>query len=281
MTIMTDQHRYAGHDLHELNELAKRLAVEAGELVESMRDEVDFAGETKSSATDVVTAADKAAEDMIITGLLTDRPDDGVLGEEGGSKGGSTGVRWLIDPIDGTTNYIYDIAAYCVSIAAEIDGILAVGVVYEPKSKRCYHGTRGGGSFVSQDRGEDVRLRVTTATALATSLVGTGFGYLADRRQGQAEVLLSLLPRIRDIRRFGSAALDLCFVAEGQLDAYYEKGLNPWDLAAGTVIAREAGALVGDLRNGEPSDVFTLAAGPGLFEALGDELRQLDADRRP
>ena len=257
-----------------LLELATRLARSAGQLAQDMRGDVDLSGETKSSATDVVTAADKAAETLIVEGVLEARPDDSILGEEGGTRTGTSDVRWLVDPIDGTTNYVYGIPAYAVSVAAEVAGELAVGVVYDPAHERCYSATAGGGAFL-----DGRRLEVKTNVQLGTSLVGTGFGYLADRRRDQAAVLLSLLPQVRDIRRFGSAALDLCFVAEGQLDAYYEKGLHPWDLAAGWLIAKEAGATVGDLNGGLPGETFTLAANPILFSQLADLLRSLDADK--
>lgn len=275
---MTDPSVDATHparpDPDELLALARDLAAQAGSLVERLRHEVDLAGETKSSATDVVTAADRAAEQLIVDGIIAQRPEDGLLGEEGEDRIGSSGVRWLIDPIDGTTNYVYNVPAYSISIAAEYDGDLLVAVVFEPKSRQCYHAVAGRGAFV-----DDRPLAVTKTVDLATSLVGTGFGYRPERRLAQAEVLLTILPRVRDIRRFGSAALDLCFVAEGRLDAYYEKGLNPWDLAAGTLIAREAGALVEDLRGGPPSSDFTLAANPELFSQLGELLRSAEADR--
>ena len=262
--------------LPELLALARTLAIEAGELIESMRATVDLSGDTKSSSVDVVTAADRAAEAHIVERLSTLRPDDALLGEEGTGKQGSTDVRWIIDPIDGTTNYVYGVPSYGVSIAAEVAGLLAIGVVYEPVFERCYTAHRGGGA---QKNG--VTIGVNTDPSLETALIGTGFGYLPDRRQGQAEVLVGLLPRVRDIRRFGSAALDLCYVAEGQLDGYYERGLNLWDLAAGVVIAYEAGAMVGDLRGGDPNETFTLAANAELFDTLRGVLVGLDADQRP
>ncbi len=260
----------------ELRDLAARLAFDAGELIESMRDEVDLIGDTKSSATDVVTAADKASERLIIEGLLAARPNDGILGEEGGDVDGTSGIRWLIDPIDGTTNYVYDVPAYSVSIAAESSRGIEAGVVYEPKAETMYDAIRDGGA-----RRNGSTIHTTSKADLATSLVATGFGYSADRRRGQGQVIAELLPQIRDIRRFGSAALDLCFVAEGIVDAYFERGLNPWDLAAGWLVASEAGAVVGDLRGSDPSPEFTLAANPLLFEQLAEQLRTLGADQLP
>jgi len=260
----------------DLLDIARALAVEAGELIEAMRDDVDLAGDTKSSSVDVVTAADRAAEALIVERLSVLRPDDGVLGEEGAGSAGTTGVRWIIDPIDGTTNYVYSVPSYAVSIAAEIDGELAVGVVYEPVFERCYSARIGSGAFKN-----DVPITANTDASVETSLVATGFGYIAERRRRQAEILVDLLPQVRDIRRFGSAALDLCYLAEGMVDAYYERGLHPWDLSAGAVIAREAGALVGDLRGNDAGEHFTLAANPALFETLRSILAGLDADDCP
>jgi myo-inositol-1(or 4)-monophosphatase len=268
-------------DLSELQELATGLAIEAGELVERMRADLEADGmtenaETKSSSVDLVTAADKAAEKSIIEGIISARSVDAILGEEGADRIGTSGVRWLIDPIDGTTNYVYDIPAYSVSIAAEVDGQLRVGVVYDPKNDTLFAASAGAGASRN-----GLPIRCSTKADLATSLVATGFGYLAERRRGQAEILLELLPQIRDIRRFGSAALDLCSVACGQVDAYFERGLNPWDLAAGALIAAEAGAAVGDLRGGLPSPTFVLGASPQLFEILRRTLADLDADALP
>ncbi len=271
-------------DPAELMAIALRLAAEAGELIEAMRAEAGATSETKSSVTDVVTAADKASEKLIIDGILAQRPHDGILGEEGGDITSTSGVRWLIDPIDGTTNYVYDIPAYSVSIAAELDGSIVAGVVYDPRGDRMYSAVEGCGAFVSdlgQAPEEGRRLAATSVDTMATALVGTGFGYRADRRRGQAEVLVELLPHIRDIRRFGSAALDLCAVAEGWIDAYFERGLNPWDLAAGWLIATESGAVVEDLRGGPPNGDFVVAAGPALFEPLRDALVHLGADTKP
>lgn len=270
-------------DLGELLDLATGLAITAGEHIEAMRSDLGRGGDsgqieqdTKSSDVDVVTAADRAAERLIIDGILAVRPGDGILGEEGGDKPSETGMRWLIDPIDGTTNYVYDLPAYTVSIAAEHEGEVVAAVVYEPKGDTCFAARLGGGATRNGQT-----IRCTVKSELSTALVATGFGYHADRRAGQAEVLRSLLPRVRDIRRFGSAALDLCLVASGGVDGYYERGLNPWDMAAGALIATEAGAVVGDLRGGEASPTFVLAAGGGLFPVLRELLAEAGADRRP
>ncbi len=256
-----------------LRDLAVAMAVRAGELAASMRDSIEASTTTKSSSVDLVTAADKAAEALIIEGLLASRPSDGILGEEGGERPSQSGVRWIIDPIDGTTNFVYDAPDYGVSIAAEFKGEIVAGVVYQPATRTLFEAVLDGGA-----RRNGVDLAVNPANELATSLIATGFGYLADRRKDQAQVLLAVLPRVRDIRRLGSAALDLCFLAEGRIDAYYERGLNAWDLSAGVLIAAEAGATVGNLRGGKPDTGFVLAAPPDLFNPLRDLLVSVDAD---
>lgn len=258
----------------ELGEIACRLATEAGQVAIDMADSARASTSTKSSSVDVVTAADRAAEALIVAGLLAARPDDGILGEEGASHVGPSPVVWHVDPIDGTTNYVYDIPAFSVSIAAEYDGELVAGAVYHPSRDMLYRAVAGQGAWRN-----DIALTTTSKDDLSTSLVATGFSYLADRRRRQAEVLIDLLPAVRDIRRFGSAALDLCAVAVGEVDAYYERGLNRWDLAAGTLIASEAGAIVENLRGGPPGDDFVLAAGPNLFGPLQTLLTKVDADR--
>lgn len=270
----------------ELRQLAEKLAREAGRLAEELRVEAtaDFAGlsnTTKSSSADLVTMADKAAEAHIIGGLLAERGDDGILGEEGGSAESRSGVRWIIDPIDGTTNFVYNIPAYSVSIAAEVDGELVAGVVFDPRSDRLFSASLGDGASLAEQGASPNPISVRSHADLATSLVATGFAYVPERRHHQAQVLVHLLPKVRDIRRFGSAALDLCAVAEGRVDAYYERGLNPWDLAGGQLIASEAGAFVGDLRGGAPSSEFALAASPGIAMSLVSELQTAGADQGP
>jgi myo-inositol-1(or 4)-monophosphatase len=197
------------------------------------------------------------------------------VGEEGTDHPGRSGYRWFIDPIDGTVNYLYGIPAYSVSIGVgtDDDGMLA-GVVYNPVTDELFRAERGAGATLN---GEPIRVSATTE--LSQALVATGFGYAAGRRRAQAAVMAQLLPEIRDIRRFGSAALDLCAVACGRLDGYYEAGLNSWDYAAGWLVATEAGAVVDDLAGGAPSSTFTLAAAPGVHEALGARLRELEAER--
>jgi myo-inositol-1(or 4)-monophosphatase len=172
-------------------------------------------------------------------------------------------VRWVVDPIDGTVNFLYNLPNWAVSIAAEVDGEVVVGVVADASNGEMFTGSRGSGAQC-----DGVPLEVVDHAELATALVGTGFSYLAARRARQAQVLTAVLPAVRDIRRAGSAALDLCSLAAGRLDAFYEKGLAPWDFAAGALIATEAGARAGDLEGGAPSTEFVLAAAPSVFEPL-------------
>lgn len=256
----------------ELADLARRVAADAAALLLSRLDQVRTEVSTKSSATDLVTEVDRAAEERIVGSLLAARPDDTVLGEEGASSQGTSGVRWLVDPIDGTTNYVYGIPGFAVSVAAEVDDRVVAGVVHDPLHGEVYTAVRGGGA-----RCNDQPISVRAGSSLATALVGTGFSYTPERRSRQAGVLTRALPRIRDIRRAGAASIDLCWVARGRLDAYYEVGLQPWDLAAGVLVAEEGGARTGDLDGGPASGRFTLAASPHLFEPLRSLLRDAGA----
>ncbi|MEU5581612.1 MULTISPECIES: inositol monophosphatase family protein [Streptomyces] len=256
----------------ELLGVALEAAHRAGAFLRDGRPDDLGVAATKSSAVDVVTEMDIASEKLITDFLAERRPDDGVLGEEGASLAGSSGVQWVVDPIDGTVNYLYGRPDWCVSIAARKDGETLVGVVHAPVRGETYRAVLGEGAFVG-----DRPARVRPAPPFGQALVGTGFGYLTERRVRQAEVTRHLVPKVRDIRRGGSAAIDLCDVALGRLDAYYERGLNPWDFAAGDLVAREAGALTGG-RPGEPlSGELAIAAPPGLFEPLQGLLEDLGA----
>ena len=243
-------------------ELAERLARNAGHLLLERYAGPASGVERKSSRTDMVSDADRDAEWLIRELLSKERPDDGLLGEEGSDSAGSSGRRWVVDPLDGTTNYLYRFPAWVVSIALEdADGGL-VGVVHDPLRDEIFTATRGGGALRD---GEPIS--VSGATRLDEALIGTGFGYDAERRASQAELLTQVLPRVRDVRRAGAAALDLCMVACGRLDGYYERGLNAWDWAAGSLIAREAGASVRSL----PGEPFGLAvSAPGIAAPLYD-----------
>ncbi|MCQ4083012.1 inositol monophosphatase [Streptomyces sp. RB6PN25] len=256
----------------ELLDTALEAARRAGVLLRDGRPADLGVAATKSSPIDVVTEMDIAAE-KLITGFISERrPDDGLLGEEGASVEGTTGVRWVIDPLDGTVNYLYGLPSWAVSIAAEKDGETIVGVVEAPMRGETYQAVRGGGAYVG---GRRVSCR--PAPAFEQALIGTGFGYLTERRVAQARVVGELLPRVRDIRRGGSAAIDLCDVGCGRLDGYYERGLNPWDFAAGALFAREAGALTGGRPGEKPSPELAVAAPAGLFEPLQALLDELGA----
>ena len=223
--------------------------------------------DTKSSATDPVSDADRAAEAMIVKMLLAARPDDGLIGEEGASRTSGSGITWVIDPLDGTVNYLYELDNFSVSIAAEDAAGGLAGVVFDPIRNRMYTAVRGRGAFV-----DGVALHVTEPVALDKALLGTGFGYTSERRTAQAAIIARVLPQIRDIRRFGSAALNLCQVAGGQLDAYYEEGVQHWDVAAGGLIATEAGALM-TTSGLTGADTGWLVAGPSLHAALSVALQ--------
>ena len=284
----------------ELLVIAVGAALEAGQLLASKEGRVEVAA-TKSSPTDVVTEMDGRAEELIRARILVARPDDAILGEEGGQVDGAVdGVdapaRWVVDPLDGTVNYLYGLHDWAVSIAAEVGGEIVAGAVYVPMRGELFTAVRGEGAWLESTRGsqppggpgeagipdstfERIPLRCRPGVPLDQALVATGFGYRAQRRTVQGEVVAALLPRIRDIRRNGVASVDLCAVAAGRLDGYYERGLNYWDYAAGALIAAEAGAVVGDSKGGPPNPSMTVAAGPGLFGSLRDALAELDAER--
>ena len=264
-----------GLDRDALLDLATDLAREAGALALQMRAGVEV-GATKSSPTDVVTAADQAVERLLVDGISAARPADGLLGEEGASRPGSSGVRWVIDPIDGTVNYLYGIPHWAVSIGVEHDGEAIAGVVFDPAKGELYQAVLGGGATL-----DGRSIHCTDVEDLSLALVATGFGYAARRRAAQAQILPALLPAVRDIRRLGAGALDLCGVAAGRCDAYYEQGLSPWDLSAGGLIAREAGARVAGLGGKAASSDLVVAAGPGVFDALHDLLVAHGADADP
>lgn len=274
---MTDASLSAA-ELSALADTAADLARSVGGVIRSLRAAgVDVAA-TKSSATDVVTAADREAERLLAAGLRELRPDDGILGEEGASVAGSSGITWVVDPIDGTVNYLYQLPAYAVSVAATVaddapgtmaDGRRAVaGAVYLPVTDELFTAWQGGGATLN-----GVPLSGPAETELDAALVATGFGYTMERRTEQAEVVRRLIPRVRDIRRMGSAATDLCLLAAGRLDAYYERGLQPWDYAAGALIAREAGAVLLGREGGAPAgEPMLIAAAPELARRLQQEI---------
>jgi len=264
----------------DLLALAVDAAEAAGRLLATRDGRVQVAA-TKSSPTDVVTEMDRQAEELIRSRILAVRPGDAILGEEGGQTGDAP-VRWVIDPIDGTVNYLYGLHDWAVSIAAEVAGVIVAGGVNVPRRGEMFGATLGGGAWLESDADREngrVALRCGPGVPLAQALVATGFGYQAARRKVQGEIVAALLPRIRDIRRGGVAAVDLCSVAAGRVDGFYERGLNYWDYAAGGLIAAEAGAAVGGLRGAPASTSMTIAAGPELFSALAEALETLDAER--
>jgi myo-inositol-1(or 4)-monophosphatase len=255
--------------------LAVDTAREAADLVARGRASAAEQVDTKSSPVDVVTAVDTASERLIVGRLLGARPDDGVLGEEGASREGSSGVRWVVDPIDGTVNFLYGIPAYAVSIAAEVDGVVRAGAVLNVATGELFSATAGGGAQLSSPSAAPVTLRCSTPESLDRTLVATGFGYQAEQRRAEGAVVAELLPRVRDIRRSGSAALDLCAVAAGRVDAYYELNLNPWDHAAGALVAAEAGLVVTGLPGRPFADPMAIAVAPSIAESFVDLLASL------
>jgi myo-inositol-1(or 4)-monophosphatase len=267
-------------DPQSLADLASSVAQEAAELLMSRYGRVSVV-HTKSSPTDVVTEMDRAAEQLIRDRLQVARPGDAILGEEGGEIG-SGSVRWIVDPLDGTVNYLYGLPDWAVSIAAEVSGVVVAGAVCVPLQRSLFTATLGGGAWLQSAWQEGrQRLACNSGVALADALVATGFGYSAVQRAKQGQVVAAVLPKVRDIRRAGAAAADLCSLAAGRVDAYYEQGVHEWDIAAGGLIAREAGAMMGGL-NGQPAgETMTVAADPALFAALHDLLASLDAGRLP
>ena len=280
-------------DLDELLEIAVTVARSAGDLLLDGLHRSRTSVRTKSTGTDMVTEMDLASEALIAGWLHRQRPGDAIVGEEGARQEGSTGVRWIVDPLDGTTNYLYAWPAFAVSIAAELDGLVAVGVVHDPSHAETFTAIRGVGAWMSKrDSAAGVPdtvpahdgrtpLQVDAPPRLADALVGTGFNYDATLRARQAEVLTRVLPVVRDIRRAGAAALDLCWVASGRIDAFFEAGLQPWDWAAGALVAGESGAWVGDLEGGPPSRSMTMAAPPELAVPLRALLVEAGAGSAP
>lgn len=278
-----------GNDPGRLRSVAETLVAEAAEFVRRRRAEVFGADrpaaaavQTKSSPTDPVTVVDTETERFVRDRLAQLRPGDPVLGEEGGESGDVSGrdpevVTWVVDPIDGTVNFLYGVPAYGVSVAAQLAGVSVAGAVADVVGDRVYSAGAGLGAHVAERQGT-VPLRCTGVADLSLALLGTGFGYSTRRRAEQAALLGKLLPQVRDIRRIGSAALDLCMVAEGRLDAYYEHGLNRWDYAAGALIAAEAGArvLLPDPAQPISGGSLVVAAAPGIADEIIAALDLLD-----
>jgi myo-inositol-1(or 4)-monophosphatase len=260
-------------DVDTLRDLAVDVATRAGELLLNHRPRGPIDAGTKSSPTDLVTVMDTKSETEIRSWIREARPDDTVLGEEGGEEDGASDICWVVDPIDGTVNYRYHLPHWSVSVAVEVQRVPTVGVVVDPSYGETWVGMRGAGATCN---GEPVAC--SSETRLEQALFATGFAYDASLRARQAEVLQAVLPRVRDIRRFGSAAIDLCWTAAGRYDGYFERGPQRWDWTAGALIAREAGVQVGGLHGQPESPRFVLAAPPPLFVAMHDLLAPLRPD---
>ena len=266
----------------ELLALAVRVAAGGAALARDTRRQAITHVQTKSTDTDVVTAADHAVERHILSELAAVRPDDAVLTEESGAIDAArpSSVRWILDPIDGTVNYLYGVPYYAVSLAAEVDGVVVAAVVHNPATGDHWTALRGGGAYKGT-YGVGQRLGGSTETALGQALIATGFGYHPARRAHQARVLAGLAERIRDIRRFGAAALDLCLAAEGIVDGYYETGLNAWDMAAGALVATESGLAVTGIDGGPPTAALLVAAPTAIHGPLLSVLTDLDVAGGP
>jgi len=243
--------------------LASAAARDAGALLLELRRAPATGVRSKSSATDLVSEADERAERAIVTAIRKRRPDDALVAEEGSSAQGSSGVSWFVDPLDGTINYLYGIPHWSVSICcADAAGALA-GVVFDPLRDELFSASRGGGARLG-----DRRLAVTDRRDLASSLIATGFGYVAAQRETQGRIIAKLLGDVRDVRRFGSAALDLSWTAAGRFDGYFESVEKPWDWMAGAMLVREAGGRVTELDPQDPAFPRIIASGPGIHDDL-------------
>ena len=256
--------------------LAQDTALAAGDLAARRRSEGVQVAASKSSPEDVVTVADRETESLIRALLAEARPDDGFLGEESTATRGTSGLTWVVDPIDGTVNYLYGLPAWAVSIAV-VEGdpdpatwTTLAGAVYNPTGDELFTAAVGEGAWLG-----DRRLQVPTAVPLSLALLGTGFSYRAAERERQADVVRGLIGQVRDIRRMGSAALDLCSLAAGRLNLYYERGLNPWDHAAGVLVAREAGARVGGFGADREGIDVLIAGAPDLYRVCEPILARL------
>jgi myo-inositol-1(or 4)-monophosphatase len=260
----------------DLLSIARDVALRAGALAKQRREEGVEVADSKSSPVDIVTEADRETEALIRSLLADARGDDGFFGEESDASTSSSGLHWIVDPIDGTVNFLYGIPHYAVSIAVvegEPDPLTwraLAACVFNPASGELFTGSEGGGAFLGS-----TPIAVAPSVELGQALVSTGFAYDSAMRGVQGGIVAQLLPEVRDIRRQGTASLDLCFVASGRVNAYFERTLSPWDHAAGALIAREAGARVSGLRGAAPSRDFIIAAEPTLADRLEARLLEL------
>ncbi len=243
----------------QLRQIAESLAREAGDMALRGRKSGPLTATTKSSPIDMVTQFDKASEAMITEGLATLRPDDSIIGEEGAAKKGTSSITWHIDPIDGTTNFYFDLPMWAVSIGAVDEHGPLAGAVYVPALGEMFSGARSEGATMNE-----VPISVRANHDIADALVCTGYSYLISEREVHAKRVANIVMKVRDLRRFGAAAVDLCFVASGRLDVYFEEHLNSWDLIAGQVIATEAGAIITDYVGNPVTPSQVLASTPGV-----------------
>ncbi len=266
--------------LEDLEDLAADLAAGAGALALAGRRQELRIG-TKSSDTDLVTHMDRRVQEYLMRRIRLERPGDGVLGEEDGARvrPGTTGLTWVVDPIDGTVNYVYGRPEYAVSVAVVTGDVTSPGAwaplaaaVCAPEPGQLFRARAGAGAYLSDQAGHRRRLSVSACSQAGQALIATGFGYEPQVRAAQGRVVAGLLPQIRDLRRGGSAALDLCAVAAGYADGYFERGVNVWDVAAGMLIAAEAGAVITGISSPPPLADGILAAGPGVHGALRELL---------
>ena len=263
----------------ELVDIAKSVATEAAEFIRVKRLDAVSVAHTKSSSSDVVTEVDRGAEKLVFDLLQRLRPQDGFLGEEGESDDSQSGITWVVDPIDGTTNFVYNIPHYAVSIAA-VEGpptpeewTLLAGCVVNPTTGEVYSAGAGMGAFLG-----DTPLQVREPVDMQEALVLTGFAYGAHFRKHQAQLFVDVLPRIRDIRRMGTASLDLAMVAQGQADVFFERTISPWDFAGGAVVVQEAGGVVTGFHGGTPGREAVFAGHPEMVARLHDLIVEFGGD---
>jgi myo-inositol-1(or 4)-monophosphatase len=266
--------------VQELLDIAISVAQVSGEMVlERRRGHVEVA-DTKSTLNDVVTQVDRDSEQLIKDMLHSARPQDGFLGEEGGSGESTSGITWVVDPIDGTVNFLYGIPHYAVSIAA-VEGqpepdqwnVLA-GVVFNPATGEMFHAAKGNGALLGNHS-----ISVAAPVQIENALLLTGFAYAKRYRRAQGELMQEILPRVRDIRRLGTASLDLAYVAAGRANIYFERTLSPWDHAAGELIVREAGGVVTGFGDLAPGREAIFAGQREMVARMKDLVAQFDGDR--
>ncbi|CAN5552725.1 inositol monophosphatase family protein [soil metagenome] len=250
-------------ELQSFLDLGTRAAREAGDLLLERWGGPARGVDTKSTATDPVSDADRDSERLLIEIIRKERPDDGMIAEETGVEASRSGITWVLDPLDGTVNYLFDIPVWCVSIAVEDENEALVGIVFDPNRDEMFTGLRGGGARLNGSE-----IHVSDKDELGTALIGTGFAYVAEARELQARRLIRILPRVRDIRRAGSAALDLTSVACGRIDGLYEAPMERWDKAAGSLLVTEAGGVVSDLEGPLDLSSGVIAAGAQLHDGL-------------